>query len=83
MERKAPCSDGARSPRRVSVGDIARAHGAALRAQYALTTEQHRVLNALERCRTAALGGHMHVCDTCGYAVPMYNSCRNRHCPTC
>jgi hypothetical protein len=83
VEPKAPCSDGARSQRRVSVGDIARAHGAALRAQYALTPEQHRVLNALERCRTAALGGHMHVCDTCGYAVPMYNACRNRHCPTC
>jgi Putative transposase/Transposase zinc-binding domain len=83
VERAAPCPDGARSPPRVSVGDIARAHGAALRASYALTTEQHRVLNALERCRTALLGGHMHICDTCGYAVPVYNSCRNRHCPTC
>jgi hypothetical protein len=69
--------------RRVQVGDIARAHGAALRHSYALTPDQYAVLRDLERCRTAALGGHMHVCDSCGYAVPMYNSCRNRHCPTC
>jgi Phage integrase family/Transposase zinc-binding domain/Putative transposase/Phage integrase, N-terminal SAM-like domain len=54
-----------------------------LRHSYALTPDQHAVLRDLERCRTAALGGHMHVCDSCGYAVPMYNSCRNRHCPTC
>jgi hypothetical protein len=70
-------------PRRVQVGDIARTHGAALRDKYALSPEQHAVLADLERCRTAALGGHMHACDRCGYAVPMYNSCRNRHCPTC
>ncbi len=68
---------------RVTVGDIARAHGAALRAAHALTPEQHHVLGSLERCRTAALGGHKYVCDACGYTVPMYNSCRNRHCPTC
>lgn len=34
-------------------------------------------------CRTAALGGRMHRCDTCGAEVPVYNSCRDRHCPTC
>lgn len=79
-----PCKDS--TPQKVGgvlLGDIARAHGAALRESYVLTPEQHAVLRALERCRTAALGGHMHACDSCGYAVPMYNSCRNRHCPTC
>jgi hypothetical protein len=35
------------------------------------------------RCRTAALGGHLHQCDCCGSEVPMYNSCQTRHCPTC
>ena len=68
---------------RVQVGDIARAFGAALRESCVLSAEQHAMLRAIERCRTAALGGHMHVCDSCGYAVPVYNSCRNRHCPTC
>ena len=37
----------------------------------------------IERCRTAALGGHLDVCDHCGYSVPSYNSCGNRHCPKC
>jgi len=35
------------------------------------------------RCRTAALGGHIHRCDRCGSEVPVYNSCQTRHCPTC
>lgn len=34
-------------------------------------------------CRTKALGGHIHECDQCGSEVPMYNSCQDRHCPTC
>jgi hypothetical protein len=68
---------------RVQVGDIARAYGAALRASCVLTHEQHAVLSAIERCRTAALGGHKYVCNHCGYTVPVYDSCRNRHCPTC
>ena len=34
-------------------------------------------------CRTAALGGHLHRCDECGGEVPLYNSCQDRHCPTC
>ena len=34
-------------------------------------------------CRTKALGGHIHECDRCGSEVPMYNSCQDRHCPTC
>jgi len=68
---------------RAQVGDIARAHGAALRESCALWSEQLVVLRALERCRTAALGGHLYECDGCGHTVPMYNSCRNRHCPTC
>jgi hypothetical protein len=67
----------------VLVGDIARASGAALRQSCVLSPEQHRVLRAIECCRTAALGGHLHVCGSCGYAVPVYNSCRNRHCPNC
>jgi hypothetical protein len=68
---------------RVQVGDIARAFGAALRERCVLSPEQHAVLRAIERCRTAALGGHKYVCDHCGYTVAVYNSCLNRHCPTC
>jgi predicted Zn-ribbon and HTH transcriptional regulator len=47
-------------------------------------TGQHlKVLAALERCRTAALGGHRDECSRCGYRAISYNSCRNRHCPKC
>jgi len=41
------------------------------------------VLNALENCRTAALGGHVEQCVECGEIRISYNSCRNRHCPKC
>jgi len=40
-------------------------------------------MRAVERCRTASLGGHLEQCDSCGFERPAYNSCRNRHCPKC
>lgn len=40
-------------------------------------------MRAIERCRTAALGGHVEQCDACGHQRISYNSCRNRHCPKC
>jgi Putative transposase/Transposase zinc-binding domain len=42
-----------------------------------------KVLTAIERCRTAALGGHLDECGHCGHRVISFNSCRNRHCPKC
>jgi len=42
-----------------------------------------RVMNAIEVCRTAKLGGHVDECDRCGALRISYNSCRNRHCPKC
>lgn len=44
---------------------------------------QAKVVKDLLACRTAALGGHVDVCESCGYEVISYNSCRNRHCPKC
>src|ERR1700674_1916713 len=49
-----------------------------------LTGLHLKVLSAIERCRTAALGGHRDRCADCGHTVAIsYNSCRNRHCPRC
>ena len=48
-----------------------------------LSVQQRTVLRAIVRCRTAALGGHLDRCDTCGHQAISYNSCRNRHCPKC
>jgi len=48
-----------------------------------LSHDQARVVSALSACRTAALGGRLQRCDHCGRENPLYNSCRNRHCPKC
>jgi hypothetical protein len=48
-----------------------------------LSIPQRRVAQAIERCRTAALGGHVSSCDRCEHRTISYNSCRNRHCPKC
>ncbi len=71
-----------RSPA-VEVADIFRAHGAAYRHAHGLSRAQRRAMQAIETCRTAALGGHRETCDTCGAERLAYNSCRNRHCPKC
>jgi len=67
----------------LEVGDVARAHGDALRQRHPLTLDQERVLRDLSTCRTAVRGGHVDVCPKCDYWRPAYNSCRNRHCPKC
>lgn len=68
---------------RFELADIVRQHRVALEQMVALSAQQRRVLTDIARCRTAALGGHLDVCQTCGYEHPAYNSCRNRHCPKC
>lgn len=47
------------------------------------TVHQQKTLRAIAQCRTAALGGHVDVCNECGNISISYNSCRNRHCPKC
>jgi hypothetical protein len=65
------------------VADVVRQYGAAYRERHALPLLHQRVLHAIEACRTAAMGGHLEQCNHCGYRRPVYNSCRNRHCPKC
>ncbi len=67
----------------VEVADIFLAHGEEYRQNHLLTPEQRRVMWSIERCRTAALGGHESLCLDCGHKDLSYNSCRNRHCPKC
>ena len=68
---------------RYDIADIVRRHRVELEDGCILSVAQRRVLSAIELCRTAALGGHVDVCRTCGHEHPAYNSCRNRHCPKC
>jgi len=67
------------------VADIIRRAGNRFIERYsgALTWAQLKVLRAIERCRTSALGGHRDQCVRCGHEAISYNSCRNRHCPKC
>ena len=71
------------SRERLEVADIFRAHGAAWRKANAghVSLGQLKVMSAIERCRTAALGGHVARCEDCQHTTNAYNSCRNRHCP--
>jgi hypothetical protein len=69
----------------ITLGEIVRQYGAAYRALYAeqLLPSQQAALQAIEQCRTEALGGHVYSCPACGTTRYSYHSCRNRHCPTC
>jgi hypothetical protein len=69
----------------LEVADIFRNHGSAWRRANAghVSLAQLKVMSAIEACRTAALGGHVAACMSCGHSHIAYNSCRNRHCPKC
>ncbi len=70
----------------LEVADLIRAAGDAFieRNRHWLRWKHIKVLLAIQRCRTAALGGHLDECTRCGHRAPIsYNSCRNRHCPKC
>ena len=70
---------------RLEVADLIRTAGQSFieRSRKWLTGQHRKVLLAIERCRTAALGGHLDECSRCGHRAISYNSCRNRHCPKC
>src|SRR5215469_11857427 len=69
----------------LEVADIIRTYGTVFlkRHQRWLTGLHFKVLRAIVSCRTAALGGHIEQCDSCGQRAISYNSCLNRHCPKC
>jgi hypothetical protein len=69
----------------LEVADIFRAHGPAWRRTNAghVGLGQLKAMSAIERCRTAAFGGHVARCEKCAHTQIAYNSCRNRHCPKC
>jgi len=68
---------------RFDIGEIVRKHRPTLEARHRLAPGQKKMLTAISRCRTAALGGHRLVCEHGDYERIAYNSCRDRHCPKC
>src|SRR6202163_3766187 len=69
----------------LEVADLIRSPGTVFleRNRHWLSWKHVKVLLAIARCRTAALGGHLDQCTRCGHRAISYNSCRNRHCPKC
>ena len=69
----------------LEVADVFRHFGMAFRDRHGASqsTARRRAMSAIERCRTAALGGHVERCSDCGHQRIAYNSCRNRNCPKC
>jgi len=68
---------------RYEVADVFRQYGDAYRRQYPVSWEQHKAMRDIVNCRTAALGGYVEECDTCGRLRISYCSCKNRNCPKC
>jgi Putative transposase/Transposase zinc-binding domain len=69
----------------LEVADIIRGSGSSFLERHGehLALQHRKVMDAIVRCRTAALGGHRDQCLRCGHQAISYNSCRNRHCPKC
>ena len=65
------------------LAEVLRRHGPAYLATHQLPAAKAKVWRAIVGCRTAALGGHVETCDSCGTTRHVYHSCRNRHCPLC
>ena len=67
----------------LELADIFRQHGPAYRQAHDLPWHQHRLMQAIQDCRTPALGGVVEWCHHCQYTHIQYRSCRSRHCPKC
>lgn len=67
----------------IRVADVIRSCWKEYNSTHRLPPHTGKAIRKILNCRTKALGGHIHRCDQCGNEVPMYNSCQDRHCPTC
>ncbi|MCA1759990.1 MAG: IS91 family transposase [Bacteroidales bacterium] len=69
--------------KQITLGDILHEHGGRYISQNQVPDGQRSLIHLLSACRTAGLGSHFEKCDHCSYTGKSYNSCRNRHCPSC
>ena len=67
----------------IEIADIFKEYGQDFLDHHPASHAQVGVMNQIVTCRTAAQGGHMNFCDSCGHTQNFYNSCKNRHCPKC
>ena len=76
-------ADPAAARPKCELAHVFREYGEDYRRTHHLPFSHRRVMQAIEQCRTSALGGHMEKCNLCGFKHPAYDSCRDRHCPKC
>jgi len=69
--------------KQITFGDILYEHGGRYISQNRVPEQQRSLIHLLSACRTGGLGSHFEKCDHCSYTGKSYNSCRNRHCPSC
>ncbi|RPJ57685.1 MAG: IS91 family transposase [Dehalococcoidia bacterium] len=77
------CKSDSRAKSSAELSDIFNLYGNSYIERNKLSLVQHKAVNAIRNCRTAALGGNVQHCPCCGADIISYNSCRNRHCPKC
>ena len=68
---------------RIRLQEIFIRSGEEFRRDHVLSPVQVKAMRAIEQCRTAEMGSHSYRCENCGHVEVVYNSCRNRHCPSC
>ena len=68
---------------KIEVADIFREHIQDYLKIYNMPPDHYEVVSDIIGCRTEWMGGHLQKCDNCSTEIPLYNSCRNRHCPKC
>lgn len=69
--------------KKIEIQDIFQTYGTEYLKEHRPPPHVWKAVRAIRRCRTSELGGHMDICEDCGYTKISYNSCRNRHCPKC
>jgi len=68
---------------KITVCNILQQYGGKYITANHIKGQQKGIINLLSTCHTSALGSHYRCCDQCGHTDKVYNSCRNRHCPSC
>ena len=66
-----------------TIQGIIKKHYRAFEQSHRLPKHVRKAAEALMKCRTAELGGHVQACPEGHYHRQWYNSCRNRVCPQC
>lgn len=68
---------------KISIGELFNQYGQDYVVDNNVSGQEKGIIRLLSYCRTADMGSHFEQCSNCNYIVKAYNSCRNRHCPTC